>query len=383
MSAVQVRALQDADSEGFNRVRSLTYNNGDPIPPERQTITNAWPFVAEQAGEIKGAFVVLPLTCTRGDALLQCGGIAGVAVLPHERKSGVGKEMMRWWINEARDRGIHLSSLYGFSERYYRQFGYEVCGKRIKITCPADKLPKLPNNLPLRVLGPGDWQLLDPCQQAFAHARSGLTLRNEKLWKRVLAENRPLTVYAAGDPIQAYAVVSHKVEFWSTDHISDVAWTSPEGYAALMDIFRGLAVNKAGLSWFEPSDSPFLTSYLDTKVETAIDRPIMFRVNDVPGALLQLKCQNFGSFSLRVVDELVPENEGPWLIRSQDGNVSVQMTGTADLEIDIRHFAQAFLGDPSLTDLIRNGFVKINNAQSVEAATRLFSPLPVYCPEFF
>ncbi|HSI72065.1 MAG TPA: GNAT family N-acetyltransferase [Fimbriimonas sp.] len=383
MSPVTVRPYEEADAEGFFRVRSLTYNNGDPVPQEKRVFKNLMGFVGEQDGQIKGIFVILPLTCTRGEALLQAGGVAAVAVLPHERKSGVGKAMMEWWVREARSRGIHMSSLYGFSERYYRQFGYEVCGKRIKITCPSDKLPRLEHNLPLRVLGPDDWEQLDACQQAFAHARSGLSVRNEKLWHRVLAENRRLTVYVAGEPVQAYAVVSHKVDFWSTDHISDTGWSSPEGYAGLMDILRGLAVNKTGLSWHEPSDSPFLASYLDTKVETVIERPIMYRVNDVPGALRALTPEQFGQFSVRVQDELVPENVGPWRVELIDGKVSVQKSDNADIEIDVRHFAQSFLGDPSFADLLRNGFVKVNNPQAIGPASRLFSPMPVYCPEFF
>ncbi len=383
MSAVSVRPVQEADLDGYYNVRSVTYNDGDPIPPEQRVFKHSRGFVAEHEGEIKGAFNILDLTCTRGDALLKCGGVAGVAVLPHERRSGVGKAMMEYWVRQARAEGIHLASLYGFSETYYRQFGYEVCGKRVKITCPGPKLPVLKHRLPLRLLSPEDWQQIDPCYQAFAHARSGLSMRNENQWMRIVSENRPLKMYVAGDPVEAYAVVSHKVDFWTTDHISEVGWSTAEGYAGLMDILRGLAVNKAGLTWFEPSDSPFLAAYLDTKVEAAIERPIMFRVCDVPEALRALKPEKFGQFSIRVRDELVPENEGPWRVAYLGNRMNVQPSEHADLEMDVTHFAQAFLGDPSFTDLLRNGFVKVNNANALVPASRLFAPLPVYCPEFF
>ncbi len=383
MSAVTVRPVQEADLEGYYNVRSITYNDGDPIPPERRAFKNSRGFVAEHEGEITGAFNILDLTCTRGDALLKCGGVAGVAVLPHERRSGVGRAMMSYWVRQAREEGIHLASLYGFSERYYRMFGYEVCGKRVKITCPAVKLPGLQHDLPFRLLNPEDWQQFDACYRAFAHSRSGLSMRDEKQWMRILSENRPLKIYVAGDPVQAYAVVSHKVDFWTTDHISELAWSTREGYAGLMDILSGLSINKTALSWFEPSDSPFLSAYLDTKVEAVVDRPIMFRVCDVPEALRALKPTSFGAFSIGVVDALIPENEGPWLVSQVGEKVSVQPTNTADLEMDIKHFAQAFLGEPSFADLVRNGFVKVQNAGAIASAASLFTPLPVYCPEFF
>ncbi|MEZ0327382.1 MAG: enhanced intracellular survival protein Eis [Fimbriimonas sp.] len=383
MSAVSVRPVQEADLEGYYDVRSVTYFNGDPVPPEWRVFKHSRGFVAEHEGQIKGTFNILDFTCTRGEALLKCGGVAGVAVLPHERRSGVGKAMMEYWIRQSREEGIHLASLYGFSERYYRQFGYEVCGKRIKITCPGLKLPVMQNGLKLRLLNPEDWQQIDACYQSFAHARSGLSMRNEKQWMRILSENRPLKIYVAGDPVEAYAVVSHKVDFWSTDHISEVGWSTAEGYAGLMEILRGLAVNKAALTWYEPSDSPFLTAHLDTKVEIAIDRPIMFRVCDVQAALSALRPEKFGQFSIRVRDELIPENEGPWGIAYIGDKLNVQRVDSGDLEIDIKHLAQAFLGDPSFTDLMRNGFVKVNNQEAIIPATRLFAPLPVYCPEFF
>ena len=253
MSEVLVRPLEDRDREGYFRVRSLTYNNGDPIPPEKQVFKWTRPFVAEHEGEIKGIFNIVDFTCTRGPQLLKCSGVAGVAVLPHVRRLGIGRAMMSWWVERSREEGIPLASLYGFSERYYRMFGYEVCGKRLKITCQAHQLPTLPHSLPLRVLTPDDWEQIDVCYRQFAHARSGLSMRDAHLWTRILAENRALTIYVAGDPVEAYAVVSHQVSFFSTDHISEVGWSSLEGYAALMDIHRGIAMNTMALSSFEPS----------------------------------------------------------------------------------------------------------------------------------
>jgi predicted acetyltransferase len=371
------------DQEAYFRVRSLTYHDGNPVPPERQVFKFTRPFVAEHDGAVKGTFVILDLTCTRGRALLKCGGVAGVAVLPHERRSGVGRAMMAYWVRQAREEGIQLASLYGFSERYYRMSGYEVCGKRIKITCPTDKLPRLPHNLKLDLLTPDDWERLNPCYLSFAHARSGLSERTELLWARVLQENRPLAVYVAGDPVEAYAVVSHKVDFWTTDHVSEVGWSTPAGYAGLMEILRGIGVNKTALSWFEPSDSPFLAAHLDHGVEAAIERPIMFRVCDVPAALAALMPDEEGAFTIRVADEAIPENEGPWRVSFARDEVSVTRSDSADIEIDVRHFAQALLGDPGVMDLARIGLIKAKSAAALKAMEALLPSSPVYCPEFF
>src|SRR5690606_14228713 len=202
------------------------YNNGNPVEDGYLTANTHRRFVAEHEGQVKGSFNVLDLTCSRGQAVLKCAGIAAVGVLPHVRRAGVGNAMMSYRVRQARDEGIELASLYGFSEKDYRRFGYEVVGKPSVIKCPADKIPGSTSDLHLHQLTPDDWEKLDPCLNAFASRRSGISRRGEASWKRVLSEHRPLTIYAAGDPVEGYAVVSHKTEFWSEDHISEVAWST-------------------------------------------------------------------------------------------------------------------------------------------------------------
>jgi predicted acetyltransferase len=383
MASIVVRPVQAEDLDGYFDVRSLTYNNGDPVPEDRRHFKNSRGYAALLDGEVTGVFNILDLTCTRGPATLACGGVAGVAVYPHRRKSGVGSAMMTWLVRHLREEGVPMANLYAFRETFYRRFGYEVAGKRLKIVCPSGRIPKTSHGLPIRRLTPDDWQLIDPCYSAFAHARSGLSLRTEKLWQRVLAENRPLTVYAAGDPVEAYAVVSHNWSFWSTDHLSDVAWSTEEGYRALFEVFSGLSINKTALTWFEPSDSPFYAQYLDQGIEAAVDRPVMYRVCDVPAALRTLRPEESGEFTVRVRDDVIPENEGPWRVAFRPGEVVVEKCEDADIALDIRPFAQAFLGEPSLRDLARIGRVSVTHPDALRAAERLLPALPVTCADFF
>jgi predicted acetyltransferase len=380
---IEVRALRDEDREGYYDVRSLTYNNGTPIPEDRRVFKHTRPFVAEQDGQIKGVYGILDLTCTRGEAVLKCGGVAGVGVMPHERRSGVGKAMMRSCVRSLRDEGIPMASLYAFREPYYRMFGYEVAGKRLKITCPMERMPKVPSELPLRRLKPAEWLELDPCYRSFCHARSGMSLRDEKLWKRVLAENRELTIYAAGDPVEAYVVISHSVGFWETDHVSEFVWSTPRGYMSLFDVLRSIGINKKALSWFEPSDGPFYQAHLDEGVDVSLARPIMYRVCDVPVALSLLRPHGEGRFSICVKDELVPENEGPWLVTFGGGQVAVSRSESFEIEMDSQRFAQAFLGEPSIETLARNGFVSVSSASALAEAAKLMPASSTYCLDFF
>jgi predicted acetyltransferase len=362
----------------------LTYNDGLPV-----TDRDAWRleherYVAEMDGKIVGAFNVLPITATRGASTLLCGGVAGVAVAPDCRRAGVGGTMMRWYVNHAREQGVPLASLYGFRETWYRRFGYEVAGKRTRIVCPTHRLPNVEGALDVRRLGWEDWPELAPCYAAFAHARSGVNTRAAAWqWKRVLAENKPLVIYAFGDPVEAYAAVSHSWSFWTEQHISELIWSTRRGYESALAFLRQLGINKTAISWFEPSDSPFYAQYLDHGAEARIERPIMFRVNDVPAALRTLQTKSEGVFEVRVTDDVVPENDGVWRVEYSPSGVTVTPGTDEDFTIDVRQLAQAFLGEPSLAELLRHGMVPVHHAGPVENALRLLTPSPTVCLDFF
>ena len=390
MSEIVVQPLDEQHMDGYHTVLSLTYNNGDPWPLEKRkmNLPGTRSFVAIEDGVVSGVCTILEMTATRGLAVLPSAGVAGVAVLPEKRRSGIGSSLLTWMVRYMRESGFPVSSLYAFREPFYRKFGYEVSGQRLKITCPSHRWPKLKESLPIRRLGPADWQELVACHESFAHARSGVSIRTEFLWQRVLGENRPLTIYAAGDPVEAYAVVSHQSSFWSTDHLSEVAWSSRAGYETLFSMLEGLAINKQGLSWFEPSDGPFYTRFLDAGIDVKLDRPVMFRVNDVLAALRSLKPDSSisGSFSLGVHDHLVPENNGPWQVTFANGVTQVEAIptgGHCDLEMDVRVFTQAFLGEPDLYSVVRADLVSVNNPSSLSIAGALLPPQSTVCTDFF
>ncbi len=377
MSEIVVRPYEPKDQEQTWHVRAMTYNSGQPIPVEKQVYKTATPYVGEVDGRIVGTFVVMDMTCTRGrDAAWKTGGIAGVAVLPEARQTGVGNAMMRWALRHLRDNGYILAALYPFRESYYRKFGYEVCGLRYKITCPTTRLPRHKSKLPLRSIPNDQYGDLKPCYDAFARARSGMNLREDFHWGRMLGEKK--TIYAAGDPVEAYAVLEHDWQFWEEQPIVEFAWTSVRGYESILSLFGSVGINKTSLTWYEPSDGLMLARHCEQGVRFESEKPIMFRVLNFPAALESLSVPGTGEFSVGVHDPEIPENDGPWQVCYAHGKSQVLRADSTELRFEPQSMAQALIGQPSLDDLTRNGLVA-----DVEAARRFLSPLPTYCMDFF
>lgn len=319
-------------------------------------------------------------------AKLSHGGIAGVGVIPDRRHTGLGSQIMRYSLREMFDSGKALSSLYGFSEAYYRQFGYEVCGARFEISCPTAYLPDIKPSLPIRRLGQEEFGLLKDVYDRFAVARSGTGVRNDLLWRRVVDipydADPPLAkraAYLVGEPGQAYIILRHDVTFHVEQEVREIAWATREGYESALGFLKALAINKSSVCWKEPSDSPFLASYVRSSSLSTIKwtNAVMFRVIDVAKALSALKPT--AGFGVRISDPDLPENDGVW----QVGPSGVKRGGEADFACGIREFTQALLGQPSLSDLARNDAIEVLRPAGLEKAFRTLPPQPVTCLDFF
>lgn len=362
-------------------MRSLVYNSGEPIAEPDRVIRTAHAYVAEDGADIVGSYNVLDLTCTCRGANLKCGGIAAVAVHPKARAGGVGSAMMRHAVRQMREQGVPMASLYGYREWFYRKFGFETCGRRYELIAPTHRVPLLPAELPIRDLAQADWREVNACYEAFAMARNGMTMRDEFLWHRVVSEKH--TIYAAGDPVEAYAILRHEVDFWKAQNVREIAWSTARGYRTILGLMAGLGVNKTAVEWYEPGDSPFVATYLDQGVDIKLSRLVMYRCNDVPAALAALRPRGSGSFTLEVLDDLIPENRGPWRVAFGPSGVEVSSASDAALVMSVQGFVQALLGQPSLHDLAINQLVDVRSAAALEAAETLLSPASVYCLEFF
>lgn len=380
MSEIVVRPYEPRDQEEVWRVRETTYNSGRPIPIEKQVFSTTSPYVAELDGKVVGTFVILDMTCTRGPlAEFKTGGIAAVAVAPEARQSGVGGAMMRWSLRHMREKGYVLGALYAFRESFYRKFGYEVCGMRYRITCPQARLPRWPAELPVRRIGYKHLDAIKPCYERFARQRSGMNVRTDLHWRRIIIDDQVKTIYAVGDPVEAYALLEHDETFWNEQSIQELVWTTERGYSSIMSFIGQLASNKTSASWNEPRDSPFVARCLDQGIRVESEKPIMFRLLDPEAALRQLSAEASGEFSLEIDDPDLPENRGPWqVVYGPQEPARVAKSERSSLTLTARQAVQAILGQPSLSDLARHGSIP-----SVPAAEALLPPIPVYCIDHF
>lgn len=391
--AVSIREYREDDRAQVGMIWSAAFDGGQPNPrletPElpldlRSPDERSQVFVADADGIVSGAFQIFyaPMTC-RG-AHFRCGGMSGVAVAPATRKRHVGSAMMTWSIEGMHRTGEVVTNLRAAHEIFYRRFGWECCGRCVRITCPVALFPRMDCVLPVRQLSVDDWEQLDSVYEQFAHRYSGMRLGRKGfgLSRLTQTEGTPPLVFAAGDPIEAYALLRLTVN--PDLSVIEFAWTTLRGYESMLGALAGTGINRQTVTWDEPSNGPFLSSKWFTRGMTAqLPNPSMFRVLDVPASLTGLSTRASGSFTIAIDDEILPSNRGPWRVSYCPEGVQVERSDTGDLHMDIHQYTQAWLGEPSLADLLEHGFVSPSNTEAAQAATALLPPKTTYSLEYF
>jgi predicted N-acetyltransferase YhbS len=205
----RIHAYSADDRAQFTSLLAIAFRSGQPYDADVPCPgEDASAFVAEQDDKRAGGFRIRHMTVTCREALLRCGGISSLAVAPEHRQRGVGSAMMTWALAHMRASEWQVIALHAVRESYYRRFGWECAGRRVKITCPQWRFPRLTCGLQVQQLRLEDWATLEPAYRTFAMAYSGMALRKSlRLSRTTMSSGNPPLVYAVGEPIEAYAVL--------------------------------------------------------------------------------------------------------------------------------------------------------------------------------
>ncbi len=330
------------DLTAYLALQAVTYNDnqdwGESTPIEGRRL-----FLLCSGGKPIGGYAGIEFNTQVQNRCVSTVGYQMVSILPEERNSGNGKSLMRESLQLHAKEGKALAALYAFSEEFYRQCGFEVCGHQVRIKCDLGFLPALKVQLQPHRPSQEEWECLKPCYQEFSSRRSGLTERTDFLWQRKLKNKAVLTF---GDPMESYLIVDLKTQFYSTLDVQELVWTTERGYESAVGFFRKLAINKSHVQWTEPPDSPFVSRYIHTGGMTSVEigTKVMMRCLSVSNLLKGLPCSQGFHLRLQVKDDLISENNGCFELSESGGMITVSKTESADLELNIGTLTQLVLG---------------------------------------
>ncbi len=286
-----------------------------------------------------------------GGKSVPMAGIALVGIDPAHRGHGSGTIMMQETIREIHASGVALSALYPATLPLYRRVGYEQAGMHheIKISLAGRSLGD--RTLSIREVEEDDWPAIKSLYQAKAVHYDGHLDRNEFLWKRIRARRELVAKgYAAfrDGVMEGYVFLMQKEEkgFRYSLRASDLVASTPAAARRLLALIADHGSLAATATWSTFPSDPVITHLPEVGFTLNTEDPWMLRIVNVKKALEQRGYPHSPDteLHLKLTDDLIKENHGPWLLRIENGVGQAEPGGRGELALDIRGLASLYSG---------------------------------------
>lgn len=313
-----------------------------------------------------------------------CAGISHVSVRADHRRRGVLTRMMRWCLDDARDRGEPLAALWASESPIYGRYGFGPAAPTA--TLEIDRLHgalDLDGPLAQVRLVDRDTALADfpAIYERMGQLRAGLLSRSSTWWERVVDDDPPAPGGEVGSwryallPGRGYAI--HRLRSaWPDDvpdgtvEVHDLVATDPEANAALWRfvIDTDLAAHLRAVR--RPVDDPVIALLRDRQRARITDGwALQVRIVDLAAAFEARGFRVDGACVLDLDDRFCPDNHGRWRLEVAQGRARCERVGTevaADVTLDAAALASIYLGGTRAAQLAAAG--RIGGAPDAIAA---------------
>lgn len=276
-----------------------------------------------------------------GGAEVPTWGIAGVAVRAEERGQGLLRELFAATFDEARTRGMAVSTLFLTATRIYRSLGYELVGEWQKVQIPTATLTAIPTvpGIRLRRAEPGDGAAVHELYRAWASRRNGPLTRtgpNFPDGADTITEHYTAVTLAVDEDDDVVGFASwNRGSGWdsaATIDVGDLIGVTPDATRALLRMLGSFSTVTGNVVL--RMSRPDLVDLALPGVPPApvINRPYMLRVLDLPAAVGPRSYPPMlaGSLAFTVTGDGFGDLDGGWRIDVKDGTARCARDDAAD-----------------------------------------------------
>lgn len=362
--------------------------------------------IAQRDGVLAGAMRLFDYRMNvRGrDALT--GGVGSVAVARAQKRQGIARALIAWYLDHYRARSAPFAILHPFRLDFYRAlgFGYGTPFHRFRFAPSALRDGGARGTV--RELGVGDLDALLACYERARAKTNGLIAKHRAVTERSFADAalRYVAVEDAGTVrgfMQTTAVAADP-ELRNRDElvVRDLLYEDESYLAALLGFLRGQRDQFARVV-IESQDAAFHLAASDPRdgsdvsvappaahrvAETGLG--VMYRILDVERALAHVPGST-APFALRLVvdDPFFAATAGTWTFQFSPQRAAQRADSAAPdatLTIGIHDLSSVVLGSLRVQDLVRHRLATVEPAHAVSRIDAAFrADQPPYCTTRF
>jgi predicted acetyltransferase len=294
--------------------------------------------------------------------------------------------MIQQSLAELAGQGVPLATLYPATTAFYRRAGFERAAQRLIYEIPLAAIGVRDYALEAAPAAPDEYATIKQLYAQQAARSAGFLDRPEFYWKQFLEpkEKRSYKFIVRRDGVpEGYVVFFHAT--WNEPlQVRDIVALTPAAGRRLLTL---LADHRSVIETMRMPGGPndallFLMGEQKQKVGWSLD--LMLRILDVAGALSArgYPAAIGAELHLDVQDELLPANNGRFVLELAEGRGRVRVGGEGRLRLPIRALAALYSGYLTPSELRAASAIDGPDADLATAALVFSGPRP-WTPDMF
>jgi predicted acetyltransferase len=317
-----------------------------------------------------------------GGRIVPTSGVAGVAVIPEARSGGLGRIILTKLLQEARERGAAISTLFPSTPFPYRALGWEEVGALTYFSIPTAALAagrETEETAALRPATKDDIPALEELYREVAMASTGMMERSGPLFPAHdwVGDFDGVSVATDADgTVTGFGSWQRGQDYDHGSRITyyDVIARDAPATRALRKMMAGWASVAPTTVLRITAPDPLLYGLASSSMTVDRRQPWMLRVVDAPAAVAARGWPAYqsGVVDLDLVDPLCEANAGPHRLVADGGDARLEPGGSGQVTFSPRGLALWFAGAATPAVLRRAGLMTGGDARSdafLQAAT--------------
>lgn len=308
--------------------------------------------VAEENQHIAADLHLRPYTLNLRGNSMPVDYMVGVATHPAARGRGIASKLLKNAFRISRSRGKSAVILMPSDASFYMPLGCSFYVQQWERSAAPEWLARIGEKpeKAMTVSSPDEWHILASVYAKFTEKRNGFTQRDEKTW-RTFIEGQLNEGYIAvtGDETGPTGYLCYGIDGRRLI-ANEMAYASDRGRRGLYAFMAGHRGSIDRCTWYEPLDDCSFYYWPNGAEHTYIENRtfpfMMARITDPVGVIDGLPCEKqiHGEYSFQLVDPVLSENNGIYMVRAEDGEIHA-------LQDDIFYKLRLHIEDTSGIDL--------------------------------
>ena len=308
--------------------------------------------VAEENQHIAADLHLRPYTLNLRGNSMPVDYMVGVATHPAARGRGIASKLLKNSFRISRSRGKSAVILMPSDASFYMPLGCSFYVQQWERSAAPEWLARIGEKpeKAMTVSSPDEWHILASIYEKFTERRNGFTQRDEKTW-RTFIEGQLNEGYIAvtGDETGPTGDLCYGIDGRRLI-ANEMAYVSDRGRRGLYAFMAGHRGSIDRCTWYEPLDDCSFYYWPNGAEHTYIENRtfpfMMARITDPVGVIDGLPCEKqiHGEYSFQLVDPVLSENNGIYMVRAEEGEIHA-------LQDDIFYKLRLHIEDTSVIDL--------------------------------